>query len=321
MEEKDVKKQAAAKARAKSLTPERRSEIATKAALKKAGYPSATHIGSINIAGALIPCAVLDDGRRVVWQREVVGLLTGNKKGGLGRYLAASNLENFVPEKFKNNDFNESAISFELNGRKSNGFEGEDIVDICKMYLQARKANCLLPSQIHLAHQAEIIVLALAKIGIAALIDEATGYQEIRDKMALQMLLDKYLLKEHAAWAKRFPDDFYKEMFRLKDWEYPTVKGAKPSVVGTYTNDLVYERIEVGLLKELEEKNPKRENGSRKSKHHQWLSDDIGAPALNSHLHAVIAFMRISKTWTQFKDMVNLAFPKKGQQLPLLLED
>lgn len=44
----------------------------------------------------------------------------------------------------------------------------------------------------------------LAKI--AALVDEATDYQLIRDKEALQAILDKYLLKEYSAWAKRFPD-------------------------------------------------------------------------------------------------------------------
>ncbi len=210
-------------ARSAALTAKRRSEIASKAALKRAGYPSATHSGSINIGGAEIPCAVLENGRRVVWQREVVGLLTGNKKGGLSRYLNASNLEPYAPEKFKTGNFDDTALVFELDGRKAHGFEADDIVDICRMYMTARKANVLLPSQIHLAAQAEIIVLSLAKVGIASLIDEATGYQEVRDRKALQALLDTYLRKEHAAWAKRFPDDFYKEMFRLKGWGYPTV--------------------------------------------------------------------------------------------------
>jgi len=39
-----------------------------------------------------------------------------------------------------------------------------------------------------------------------ALVDEATGYQEIRDRLALQAILDRFLRKELAAWAKRFPD-------------------------------------------------------------------------------------------------------------------
>lgn len=320
MQAKHASKQIGARARYAALSPDERSRIATKAALKKAGYPSATHTGFINIAGAQIPCAVLDNGKRVVWQREVVGLLTGNKKGGLSRYLTASNLVPFAPDKFKCGNFDETAIPFEMDGRKAHGFKAEDIVDICKMYMTARKAAVLLPSQIHLAAQAEIIVLSLAKVGITALIDEATGFQEIRDRRALQLILDTYLRKEHAAWAKRFPDEFYKEMFRLRKWEYPEVKKAKPGVVGKYTLDLVYERLAPGLVKELENRNPKNEKGNRSTRHHQWMTDDVGHPALTTHIHSVMGFMRASDTWEQFVTLLDRAFPKKGAQLSLLLE-
>lgn len=318
MRVKDLSKAAGANAVNAVLTKEQRSKAARKAVLKRYGYPSATHNGSVNIGGASIPCAVLEDGRRVVWQREVVGLLTGNKKGGLSRYLEAGNLAPYAPDKFKRGSFDETAIAFEMGGVKAHGFEAEDIVDICKMYMQARSANVLLFSQIHLAAQAEIIVLSLAKIGITALIDEATGYQEVRDRKALQALLDTYLKKEHAAWAKRFPDEFYKEMFRLRGWAYPTVSGAKPGVVGTYTSNLVYERIAPGLLEELEQRNPKGETGNRKSKHHQWLTEDVGHPALTAHMHAVLGFMRASDSWDTFLHMMDRAFPKKGQTIPLL---
>lgn len=313
-------KAAGAIARARSLSPEARSKIARKAALKRAGIPSATHVGAIRIGGATLPCAVLEDGRRVVVQRQVVGLLTGTTKGGLSRYLAASNLAPYVPEKFAGVDLDEAAIVFESDGQKAHGYEGEDIVDICRMYLQARKANVLLPNQIQLADRAEIIVLSLAKLGITALIDEATGYQEIRDRRALQALLDQYLRQEHAAWAKRFPDDFYKEMFRLRGWQYPTPGGARPGVVGTYTNDLVYERIAPGLLSELEARNPKGETGSRRAKHHQWMTDDVGDPALTNHIHAVMGMMRASENWEQLMILMDRAYPKKGAQLQLLSE-
>jgi hypothetical protein len=320
MQAKDASKQAGARARSAALTPEDRTRIATKAALARAGHPSATHTGSLLIGGSKIPCAVLSDGRRVVWQREVVGLLTGNKKGGLSRYLGASNLQPFAPEKFQEGNFDDTAIVFELDGRKAHGFEGEDIVDICKMYMQARHHNVLLPTQTHLAAQSEVIVLSLAKVGITALIDEVTGYQEVRDRKALQALLDRYLRKEYAAWTKRFPDEFFKEMFRLRDWKYPTVGVARPSVVGRYINNLVYERLAPGLLKQLEEKNPKDYRGYRKVRHHQWLSEDIGDPALTAHIHAVIAFMRAAISWDQLMFLLDRAFPRKGDTLPLLEE-
>jgi hypothetical protein len=90
----------------------------------------------------------------------------------------------------------------------------------------------------------------------------------------------------------------------------------RPQVVGRYTNDLVYERLAPGILTELERLNPER-----LARHHQWLTDDIGHPALAQHLHAVIALMRVSKTWDKFCDLLHQAFPLKGDQLLLGLDD
>ena len=61
----------------------------------------ATHKGDVTIGDYKIPCAVLNNGKRVFIQREIVGLLTGNKKGGFDRYLKARNLQFYIPERFK----------------------------------------------------------------------------------------------------------------------------------------------------------------------------------------------------------------------------
>lgn len=109
-------------------------------------------VGSVKIGEKDIPCAVLVDKdnkpTRVFIEREVVGLLTGNKKGGLDRYLKPKNLQPYVPEKFLDG-VKQSVIKFKLNGRESHGFVGTDLIDICKMYHDARKENKLLPSQEH----------------------------------------------------------------------------------------------------------------------------------------------------------------------------
>jgi hypothetical protein len=158
---------------------------------------------------------------------------------------------------------------------------------------------------------------ALAHVGIIALVDEATGYQELRDRFALQAILDQYLRKELAAWAKRFPDDFYQEMFRLKNWQWKGMSINRPQYVGKVTKDIVYARLAPGILKELEERNPSDDRGHRKARHHQWLTEDVGHKALAQHLHAVLAFMRVSKSWDQFYAMLNQAFPKQGATLKL----
>jgi hypothetical protein len=140
--------------------------------------------------------------------------------------------------------------------------------------------SCQTRSNIY--EKCKLLIRAFAVVGITALIDEATGYQETRDRLALQAILDKFLRKEFAAWAKRFPDEFYQEMFRLRGWQWKGMKVNRPSVVGHYTNDLVYERLAPGVLEELQRRNPRDEKGHRATKHHQWLTEDIGNPALGS---------------------------------------
>jgi len=318
-------------ARKEALTKEQRSDIAKRAAESRWGgkkTPKPKHIGTLKILDKEIPCAVLEiDGqvKRLIVQREVVGLITGNKKGGLDRYLAARNLQEFVPKKFKGKSLDQATILVDMGGRKAQTYEGEDIVDIVGMYLDARKheritkEKVLLPSQEHLADQAEIIVKSLAKVGIAGLIDEATGYQYVREKDALQAYLEKVIKKEIAAWVQMFPDEFFQQIHRLHKWPW-SGPGKSPSVVGKYINDLVYSRLGPRILEELRKVNPKNEKGNRSSKHHQWLTEDVGHPMLAQHLYSLITLMRGYDKWGEFYKFANRIYPKYDEkQMDLFL--
>lgn len=287
------------------LSKKQLKERGKKAVLNRFGYISATHSGVLTINGFSVPCAVLKNGQRVVSSRSVTGLLTGNIKGGLQRYLQPKNLQPYLPEKLKNTDLDD-CIKYEVNGSKAYGFDAELIVDLCNMYIKAREEDALLPKQLPLAHQAQIIISSLAKVGIVGLIDEVTGYEKVREKDALQALLDKYLLKEYATWAKRFPDEFYTEIFRLKNWTFKDLN-KKPSVIGKYTTDLVYDRIAPDLTKKLKELTPKKS-----VRLHQFLTLDLGVPALNNHISNVITIMKLSKNWDQFMENLNKLFPVKS---------
>ena len=46
----------------------------------------------------------------------------------------------------------------------------------------------LFPAR-HIARQADVLMRALAHVGIAALVDEATGYQEVRDRRPFKRFL------------------------------------------------------------------------------------------------------------------------------------
>lgn len=323
-------------ARAAALTKEERQEIARKAAIARwAGdLPEATHAGNLEIGDMTIPCAVLADGTRVLTESDFMknmgmyrsGALSVRRKaeseGGaqVPLYLAFKNLKPYVDKHL--GDVHKASVRYRTGkGNIAHGISAELIPRICEIWLDAEKDGVLGKRQKQIAARADLVIRGLAHVGIIALVDEATGYQEVRDKKALQAILDKFLRKELAAWAKKFPDDFYKEMFRLRNWEWRGMKVNRPSVVGKYTNDLVYERIAPGLLQELQRKNPKKSDGSRKAKHHQWLTEDVGDPALAQHLHALVGLMRASTDWMQFKRLVDRAFPKRGQTLELPMDD
>lgn len=174
--------------------------------------------------------------------------------------------------------------------------------------------------QLNTAKQAEILMRGLANIGITALIDEATGYQEIRDKQALQKILDKYLTDEWAKWTKRFPDEFYKELFRLRNLNYPTPLGRKPQYIGKIINDIVYSRLAPGVLEELKSKNPSNDKGIRKRKHHQYLTKDFGHPKLKEYLSQIIFLMKTCSTYREFHNRLARAVPQHNETMPLPIE-
>ena len=71
---------------------------------------------------------------------------------------------------------------------------------VCDVYLAARAAGVLTRKQLPIAEACEILVRALAQTGIIALVDEATGFQEVRDRRTLEAILNRYLRQEFAAW-------------------------------------------------------------------------------------------------------------------------
>jgi len=321
------------KARARKLSPEQRSEIARGAAearwateRKSPQLVRATHEGQIKIADKVIPCAVIEDGTRLLTQEGFLKALGRSGKPAAGRgsvvekvapFLALDNLKPFITKELESSTY---PILFKpQRGSKAWGYKAELLPQVCEVYLKARDAGVLLETQKKFAKACELLMRGLAHVGIVALVDEATGYQELRDRQALQVLLDRYLRKELAAWAKTFPDQFYQEIFRLRKWPWKGMKVNRPQIVANYTKDIVYARLAPRILKELEERNPIDELGYRKAKHHQWLTEDIGHSALAQHLHAVIALMRISQTWDEFKSLLNRAFPKRGDTLQLRL--
>lgn len=278
--------------------------------------PKATHSGKLSIGGLEVDCFVLENGQRVLHKRGMAKALGMKSQGGnvFMKALSRKGLGSEIsPELRKNID---NPIVFDaLRGDPGHGYEANILIDICDSIIEARNNGKLSPSQESLANQAEIIVRSIAKVGMVALVDEATGYQYDRSRNALEKILEEFISVDLCKWAKTFPDDFYKEMFRLRNWQYIPLSVARPGIVGKYTNDLVYERLAPGILEELKRITPKNGDGKHTQKLFQRLTEDVGHPRLREHLSAVIALMKASSTWDQFYRMVQRALPKYCEQM------
>jgi hypothetical protein len=323
------------KARAESLSPEERKDIARKAALSRwnVDVPQVGFEGGFDLGGKEISAAVLPNGKRIITQAtflRTLGRSRSPKAGtgvlstvdGLPFFLQAEALKPFISEDLMQSTTPIFYIT--KTGKRGVGYDAQLLPMVAEVYLKLRdhyleKGKPIPKTYEHIIKACDIVLRGLAHVGIVALVDEATGYQDVRDRLALQAILDEFMRKEFAAWAKRFPDDFYKEIFRLRKWQWKGMKVNRPQVVAKYTNDIVYKRLAPGLLDELERRNPKNDKGNRKSRHQQWLTEDVGHPALAQHLYATIGIMRINDDWDTFMKMLDRAYPKHKDVRQLLL--
>lgn len=304
-------------ARRDALPAKERSRIAREAALDRWGIPKETHHGVLPVGE--IPCSVLDNEMRVLSTRGVTrafgGRTTGLAKTGarqLPPFLASAALKPFIPQELMARVI--APIEFRplRGGRTAFGFEATLLPDVCKAILDANRAKALKSNQEFLVRAAESILRGLATVGIIALIDEATGYQDSRAKNALAVILERFIAKEIRPWVKTFPDDFYREMYRLQGWPYPPKAVSRPRTVGKLTNQVVYERLAPGVLDELRRTTPRNDKGALKHKYHQRLTMDVGHPKLREHLGGVVFLMRISTTWPGFTQKLDMVAPRFG---------
>lgn len=271
-----------------------------------------------------LPCYVLQDGRRVLAIAGVQGSL-GLAKGG-SMIPGMNRLELFVTRhrlrKYVSDELFErvrSPIFFlTTTGGVAQGYEATILPELCDAVLAARADGALQPQQQPVAARCELLTRALAKVGIIALVDEATGYQEVRSRDELHRILQAYVAPELLPWAKRFPDEFYREMYRLLGWGRDPASHRRPGYVGHLTNRLVYEKMPAGVLDELRRRNPVLpETGRRRSRHHQFLTPDVGHPHLDKHVAVVTTLMRISCDLHDFERHLERAFPGPQARLDL----
>lgn len=316
-------------ARAAKLTPDQRSEIAKKAAeerwAKVAGLPLETHTGVLRV-GDGIGCSVLDTGKRVF---SVSGLVRAFGMGAKGRaplpdgalvppVMAAANIRPYIADELYEKMAAPISYRSMHGGRPGLGYEADILNLMCDALLDARAAGVLRKPQMRAAYAAEVLTRAFAKVGVIALIDEATGYQADRASDELQRLVAAYVVEDMRPYVGLFPDRFFKLIYKLHGWQYKEGVTQGPRYVGKFINDYIYQGLPDVVLGKLRQRNPViNRKYQRRHKHFQFLTEEIGEPALDRRLASVMTLISVSTNKQHFNQMFRTAFPKPGEQLTL----
>lgn len=328
---KDESKVSGGVARAKALTPQERSAIARNAALARHGkaFPKAIAEGYLQMGDLRLPCAVLDDAdnTRVLTQEGFLNAIgrAGKAKGGEGAsidgkpaFLRAKNLEPFVSD-----DLLASMTPLEFAPLRGPGYEGRAfgyraglLPGVCWVYQDAMTAAQLLPSQMHIGQACRALLKALTNYAIEDLIDQATGFEDLRKRNAILKIIEQHVRKDALPWVKMFDVDFYRHIYRLNGWNFDPAKTARPGVIGHWTND-IYDRLAPGVRPALHDRVRRNANGRPTQKLTQYLTPEEGKPRLRELLEGVKALMRISTTWEDFTQKLDIAFPKLNSTLQL----
>jgi P63C domain len=315
------------KARAKSLSSEDRSEIARRAAEARwratdSLLPKETHEGAIQVAGREIPCSVLENGIRVFSTRGINRAMgskrTGKPQSGapqLPAFLAAGSLKPFISATLAVRLVSPLQYRPKHGGRTAFGYEALLLPDICEVILDADKAGSLKSNQKHLAEMADVLIRGFARVGVIALVDEATGYQDDRARDELTRILEAYVQEQYRPWTKRFPDEFFRQIHRLHNWPYKPGYAKRTPFIGKLINKYVYEPMPEGVLTKLQEVNPVTESGWRARKHSQHLAD-TGNEHLDRQITSIITLMRVSDT----KEEMERHFAKAFNKAPVAVQ-
>lgn len=308
-------------ARAKSLTAVRRKEIARNAVMSRwvkkydKVYRAVAEGKPLIIGDLEISCAVLEDGTRVLSRRGVenaLGMKNKGKKVGAGKlptFLDFNALKPFITADLAVPASNPIIYLLERGGYAF-GIKAEILPKICAVWMDANKTGKLNETQKRIAERAETLIKGFAEVGIIALVDEATGYQDLRARNELQKILAAYIAPELLPWTSRFPVEFYKQLFKVYGWDFTPLSVKKPKAVGKLTETLIYKKLPDGVLEELRNKNPRNDSGNRNHKHHQFLSEEIGNPHLEKQILKVTTLLQVSDNKEDFKRHFAKAFPE-----------
>jgi hypothetical protein len=260
--------------------------------------PRSLFRGILRLGELELECHVLSDGRRIFARREAAKAKTGTRKEiSLGSFLAR------IPPTPGGSPGGPDVAYLDPKSRTPlTGFEATRLVDIADAYLKARDEGRLTPVQATLARHADVITRALARVGITALVDGATGFEQVRLKRTLRLELQAFIALDIQEWALTFPEEFWSELARLEGVHYSP--RSRPLRWGRYVMLFVYDALDRDVEARLKVTRPDLEF---RADHHRWL-EEFSREQLNRHLRRIVVTMNQCRDMSEFRSRLDRVF-------------
>lgn len=273
--------------------------------------PFAKYAGSLELGNREVDCYVLDDDRRVISMRATVRAISGDENGKIADYIGIKALWKYLDAE----EISKSIIEFNIPGTQfiAKGVTAETFLEICSSYVSALAAGePLTEKQTSTAINCSILLSACAKTGLIALIDEATGYQYLRESDALQVKIRAFISDELRAWEKTFPDELWEEFGRLTGWSGSLQH--RPKYWGKLVLELIYDALDPDVAQYLKDNKPAPRHGRN---YHQWFTEEYGVNRLVTHINQITGIAKTCTTIDELRHKVALYYKKDEVQLAI----
>jgi hypothetical protein len=278
--------------------------------------PKALCVGDDTFNGVKLTAAILDDDDRThVFSEGSLSNAFGFKGGGtywrkrregtadLPAYLSNSILKDYISADLV--DKLATAISY-LSTSKSvaTGVEATALPLICDVFVKAGQANPHNEALVTAGKRAYAIILAFSQFGVLKYVEQITGYRYSDEETIITKELKAWGVSPVILeWQKEFQIDFYRNIYRLKNWPFNPNTVKRPQVIGTYTNQYVYNYLPKDVFEWMKDNTPKTKDGKYAKRLFQSLDEKRGKELLRNQLVSITTMLKLSRSWQEFKDL------------------
>lgn len=300
-------------ARSLALSPERKKEIAKKAAAVRWGKTNlkATHKGNFDVHfGIDAECYVLDDEPKtaVMTQRGIAAALGLSKPGGkdFERLVDGKAISKHLGAEVREKVHQPIEFKWVYPGAKQNvvsikGYSADLLIDVCNAIIAANAAGDLRKNQENLAKQAAIVVSASAKAGIQGLVYALAGYDRTKEEVIAAYKM--YVAAEAREYEHEFSPELYEQWYRLYGLVKP--ERGRPWEFRYLTIDHIYKPLAKSNGKVFSlAKSSKITHGEKGDKIHQFLSE-IGVKALRTQVGKITGIATVSESREEYEKYID----------------